>query len=60
MKPETIQQKLQFLYAELESIEDTYSPERKQYLLQEIDYQELQLLKHRTQEYYKETEEWNQ
>lgn len=59
MKPETIKQSLQFLYAELESIEEIYSPERKKYLLEEIDYQELQLLKQRTQEYYKETKNEN-
>jgi hypothetical protein len=48
-------QKLQFLYTELEKLEETYSPERRKYLLDEIDYQELQLLKTRTQEHYKET-----
>jgi len=56
MKPEAIKQNLQFLYAELESIEEIYSPERRKYLLEEIDYQELQLLKYRTQEQYKENE----
>ena len=59
MKPETVKQNLQFLYAELERIEETYSPERKIYLLGEIDYQELQLLKIKTQEYYKETKDEN-
>jgi hypothetical protein len=47
-------QKLQFLYAELDKLEETYSPERRKYLLDEIDYQELQLLKTRTQDHYKE------
>jgi hypothetical protein len=56
MKLETIKQNLQFLYTELEDIEEIYSPERKIYLLKEIDYQELQLLKYRTQEHYKESE----
>jgi hypothetical protein len=51
-----INHKLQFLYAELEKLEETYSPERRKYLLDEIDYQELQLLKTRTQEHYKETQ----
>lgn len=59
MKPETIKQSLQFLYAELESIEEIYSPERKKYLLEEIDYQELRLLKIRIQEHYKETKNEN-
>jgi hypothetical protein len=59
MKPEIVKQNLQFLYAELESIEEIYSPERKKYLLGEIDYQELQLLKIKTQEYYKETKDEN-
>jgi hypothetical protein len=59
MKPETVKQNLQFLYAELERIEKTYCPERKIYLLEEIDYQELQLLKIKTQEYYKETKDEN-
>jgi hypothetical protein len=56
MKTETINANLQFLYAELENIKETYSPERRKYLLDEIDYQELQLLKTRTQEHYKETQ----
>lgn len=56
MKPEAIQQKLQFLYAELKDIEEVYSPQRKEYLLEEIDYYELQLLKEKTQKHYKETD----
>lgn len=56
MKPEAIQQKLQFLYAELKDIEEVYSPQRKEYLLEEIDYYELQLLKAKTQKHYKETD----
>lgn len=56
MKPETIKQNIQFLYNELENISETYSPERKKYLLEEIDYQELQLLKIKTQEHYRENE----
>jgi hypothetical protein len=56
MKTEIINANLKFLYAELENIKETYSPERRKYLLDEIDYQELQLLKTKTQEHYKETQ----
>jgi hypothetical protein len=56
MRPEAIKQNIQFLYNELENISETYSPERKKYLLEEIDYQELQLLKIKTQEHYRENE----
>lgn len=56
MKTEAINQKLKFLYEELEKIEETYSPLQRQYLLGEIDYQELQILKLKTQEHYKETD----
>jgi hypothetical protein len=56
MRPESIKQNIQFLYNELENISETYSPERRNYLLEQIDYQELQLLKIKTQENYRENE----
>lgn len=56
MRPEAIKQNIQFLYNELENISETYSPERRNYLLEQIDYQELQLLKIKTQEHYRENE----
>lgn len=59
MKTEAINQKLKFLYEELEKIEEIYSPQRREYLLEEIDYYELQLLKLKTQDHYKETDKWN-
>lgn len=56
MKQDTIEQKLQFLYTELYKLEEIYSPQRKQYLLEEIDYYEAQLLKLKINQNFKEIE----
>jgi hypothetical protein len=56
MKPEIINQKLQFLYTELYKLEEIYSPQRKQYFLEEIDYYEAQLLKLKINQNLKEIE----
>jgi hypothetical protein len=53
-KEQILQKKLEFLYNKLEKITENHNQKQVDFLIQEIDYYQTEVLKLETYQYYKE------
>lgn len=56
-KEQILQKKLEFLYNKLEETTETHNQKQVDFLIQEIDYYQTEVLKLETYHYYKEIED---